>query len=108
MNGRNLVALPVRHQDCCPYILRLVPALNLAALKARPRQDKPVVLWYCLRAIDTTGRGVLDQEQVIHTLETFFDYQRQTAYKHVHAGDGIYWCKHTTRKGKAISSGCKI
>ena len=69
MNGRNLVALPVRHQDCFPYILRLVPALNLAALKARPREDKQLFLWYYLRSIDVTGRGVLAQEQAIHTLE---------------------------------------
>lgn len=63
MNGRNLVALPVRHQDCCRYILRFVPAPNLSVLNARPRQDKQLLLWYCLRAIDTTGCGVLDQEQ---------------------------------------------
>lgn len=102
MNGRNLVALPERHHDSCHYILRLVPALNLASLKARPRQDKQVVLWYCLRAMDTTGRGVLGQKQAIHMLKAFFGYQRQTAYKHLQAGDGIYWCRHTTRKGRAI------
>lgn len=91
MNGRNLVTLPVRHQDCFPYILRLVPALNLAAFKAMSRQDKQVVLWYCMRAIDTAGHGVLDREQAIHILKASFGYQHQTAYKHLQAGNGIYW-----------------
>jgi len=102
MNGRNLVALPVRHQDCCRYILRFVPTLNLATLKARPHQDKQLLLWYCLRAIDTTGRGVLDQEQAVDILKASFGYQRQTAYKHLRAGNDIYWRKHTTRKGQRI------
>jgi hypothetical protein len=102
MIGRNRVALPERQHDSSPYIPRFVPALNLAALKARPREDKQLLLWYCLRAIDTTGRGVLDQVLAIHILKTAFGYPRQTAYKHLQSGDGIYWRRHTTRKGKAI------
>jgi len=101
MNGKNLLAPPVRPQDCCRYILRFVPSLNLAALKARPREDKQLLLWYCLRSIDVTGRGVLDQGQAVHILMTF-GYERQTVYKHLDKGAGIYWRKHTTRKGKAI------
>jgi len=102
MNGRNLLAPPERHQDCCRYIIRFVPSLNLAVLKSRPREDKQLLLWYCLRAIDTTGRGVLDQGLAIHILKTAFGYQRQTVYKHLDKGDGVYWRKHTTRKGRAI------
>ena len=102
MNGRNLLAPPERHQDCCRYIIRFVPPLNLAVLKAQPREDKQLLLWYCLRAIDTTGRGVLDQGMAIHILKTAFGYQRQTVYKHLDKGDCVYWRKHTTRKGRAI------
>ncbi len=102
MNRGNLVAPTERHQDCYRYIIRFVPAINLAALKARPREDKSLLLWYCLRAIDVNGRGVLDQGQVIHILNAFFGYQRQTLYKHLEKGDGVYWHKHTTRKGQAI------
>ena len=94
--------LPEQHRDSCSHILRFVPSLNLAALKARPREDKQLLLWYCLRSIDVTGRGVLDQEHAIHILKVFFGYHRQTCYKHLDTGDGVYWRKHTTRKGQAI------
>ncbi len=102
MNGKNLLAPPEQHRDSCSYILRVVPSLNLAALKARPREDKQLLLWYCLRAIDTNGRGVLDQRLAIHIVKTAFGYQRQTVYKHLDKGNGGYWRKHTTRKGKVI------
>jgi len=102
MNRGNLVAPPERHQDRCRYIIRFVPALNLAALKARPREDKQLLLWYCLRAIDATGHGVLGQDEAINILRASFGYRRQTCYKHLKAGDGVYWRSHTTRKGKAI------
>lgn len=102
MIGRNRVALRERQHDSSPYIPRFVPALNLAALKARPREDKQLLLWYCLRSINVSGRGVLDQKQAINILKASFGYQRQTAYKHLDKGDGVYWRKHTTRKGKAI------
>lgn len=93
--------LPEQHRDSCSYTLRFVPSLNLAALKARPREDKQLLLWYCLRSIDLTGRGVLDQGQTVHILMTF-GYERKTLYKHLDKGDGVYWHKHTTRKGRAI------
>jgi hypothetical protein len=102
MIGRNLVALPERQHDSSPYIARFVPALNLATLEARPREDKQLLLWYCLGSIDVTGRGVLDQKQAINILKASFGYQRQTAYKHLQAGDGIYWRRHTIRKSRAI------
>ena len=66
MNGKNLADSLVRRQNHCPYTLRMIPALNLAALKTRSRQDKQALLWYCLRAIDVEGCGVLYQEQAIH------------------------------------------
>jgi len=79
----NLVTLPERQHDFPRYVIRLVPSLNLAALKAHLREDKQLLFWYCLRAIDTTGRGVLGQEQAIHILKAFFGYQQRTCYKHL-------------------------
>ena len=52
--------------------------------------------------MDATGRGVLGQEKAINILQASFGYQRQTAYQHLKAGDGIYWRKYITRKGQAI------
>jgi len=101
LNSKNPVASLERHQNY-PYIIRMVPALNLAALKSRPREDNQLLLWYCLRAIDATGRGLLDQEAAINLLSASFRYQRQTVYKHLAKGDCAYWRKLTTRKGQAI------
>ena len=102
MNEKHLVGLPVRCQDHRPCTLRFVPALNLTALRARPHEDKQLLLWYCLRCIDAAGRGVLGQEEAVNILRAGFGYQRQTAYKHLEVGDGIYWRRHTSRKGRAI------
>lgn len=102
MNGRRVAGLPVRHEDHCRYTLRLVPTLNLAALNARPRQDGSIMLWYCLRAIDTCGRGVLDQEQAVQTLSSVFGYRRQTCHKHLQVGEGSYWRRHMSRKGRTV------
>ena len=82
------------------YVIRLVPSLNLAALKVRPRKDNQLLLWYCLRAIDSTGCGVLDQEITINILRTTFSYKRQTVYKHLRAGDGLFWQRHVSRQGR--------
>ncbi|MBA7703170.1 hypothetical protein ES703_111952 [subsurface metagenome] len=85
-----------------PFIVRFIPGLNCAALSARPRQDKQLLLWYCLRSIDAaTGRGVLLQDITIETLKQHYGYQRGTAYKHLAAGDGVYWqVHHSTRNGQ--------
>jgi hypothetical protein len=101
LNSKNPVASPERHQNY-PYIIRMVPALNLAVLKARPRKDNQLLLWYCLRAIDTTGCGVLDQEMTAKILRAIFNYKRQTVYKHLHAGDGVFWRRHINRRGRPV------
>jgi len=83
-------------------VIRLVPQLNTAALSARPRQDKQLMLWYILRSIDSdTGRGVLKIDMAIEILMDQYGYQRQTARKHLAAGDGVYWhIHHSTRNGQ--------
>lgn len=96
------VGPPLQLPDRDRSTIRLVPALNLAVLRSKPRQDKQLWLWYCLRAIDVQGRGVMAQEEAIHMLKSTFGYKRQTAYKHLQVGDNIYWHRHTTRKGQAI------
>ncbi len=82
--------------------LRFVPGLNCAALSVRPRQDKQLMLWYCQRSIDaTTGRGVLLLDTAIEILTQYYGYRRQTVYKHLAAGDGVYWrVHHSTRNGQ--------
>lgn len=82
--------------------IRLVPQLNCAALMAKPKQDKQLILWYCLRSIDSgTGRGVLLQDEALEILNKHYGYQRQTAYKHLLAGAGTYWkIHHSTRNGQ--------
>jgi len=83
-------------------VIRVVPSLNLAALKARPRRDAQLLLWYCLRAIDTTGCGRLDQETSTKILIRIFNYKRQTVYKHLHAGDGAFWRRTVSQKGRTV------
>lgn len=84
------------------YGIRFVPSLNLAALKVRPRRDAQLLLWYCLRAIDTAGCGRLDQERTAKILIRIFNYKRQTVYKHLHAGDGVFWQRLANREGRTI------
>lgn len=102
MSDNPPVGHPHPSTDYHQYILRLVPPLNLAALRATPRHDKQLLLWYCLRAIDTTGRGVLEQRHVVSMLCVYFGYKRPTVYKHLKTGNTVYWRLHRTRKGKAI------
>jgi hypothetical protein len=82
--------------------IRFVPSLNLAALNIRPRIDDQLLLWYYLRGIDTAGCGRLDQETTAKILTRIFNYKRQTVYKHLHAGDGVFWQRHASRKGRTI------
>lgn len=87
---------PVAHK------IRLVPQVNCAALKSSPKQDKSLILWYCLRSMDSgTGRGVLLQDDAIEILKEHYGYQRQTAFKHLVAGNGAYWrIHHSNRNGQ--------
>ncbi len=98
--------LPVGHlpapDDHTGYTLRFVPPMNLAALSRRPRQDKALLLWYCLRAVDVTGRGVLDQSSTVDILCTHFGYKRQTVYNHLQKGSSVYWRLHRSRRGQAL------
>lgn len=77
------------------------------------KQDKQLILWYCLRSIDAgTGRGVLLLDDAIEVLEKHYGYKRRTTYKHLRAGIGAYWkIHHSTRNGQTyiiISSLYKV
>ena len=71
------------------------------------------MLWYCCRSIDAAkgrgvprqgtakGQGILLQDTAIEILKQHFGYKRQTVYKHLLAGDGVYWdLHHSTRNGE--------
>lgn len=82
--------------------IRPVPQFSCAALSAKPKQDKQLFLWYCLRSIGSpNGRGVLKQDTTIEILKRRYNYRRQTVYKHLAAGEGVYWHRHhSTRTGR--------
>jgi hypothetical protein len=84
------------------HVIRFVPSLNLAALQVRPRRDAQLFLWYYLRAIDPAGCGRLDQETTVKILIRIFNYKRQTVYKHLRAGDGFFWRRTVSQKGRPI------
>jgi len=92
--------IPQIQNNC--QVIRLVPQLNTAALSARPRQDRHLLLWYCLRSIDSdTGRGFLLFDTTLDILKDQYGYKRSTAYNHLAAGNGAYWnIHHSTRNGK--------
>lgn len=102
MTDNRLAGYPHPSKECLGYTIRFAPSLNLAALQAHPRHTKPLILWYCMRAIDRAGRGVLDQRDVVQILCLHFGYKRQTVYKHLKTGSAVYWRLHRSRKGKAI------
>ena len=85
--------------------LRIVPALNCAALAACPRrenqvrlipdvsaaaykqeQTEEVILWHCLGAIDNScnhGNGFLLLETALEQLQSRFHFTEPTAYRHI-------------------------
>lgn len=75
--------------DTPPNPVKLYPGLSAAALKAG--LDKELALWYELRAIDVTGYGLLDLDNALVTLVSYFGYSQRTAYRLLKAGDGKLW-----------------
>jgi hypothetical protein len=76
-------------------IIRLIPGICLAALKKG--LDKELALWFCLRSLNTSGCGALDQEIAVSGLVREFGYSKSTVYRVLRQGEGIFWGKH--RKG---------
>lgn len=74
-----------------PSKVRLVPTLSIAAL--RRGLDKELAIWYCLRAINCWGSGVLELELAMEALIQRFSYSRSTAYRHLSQGEGRFWVR---------------
>lgn len=69
--------------------IRLVAGLSATALKAK--QDKELAMWYCLRALSTTGDGYINLERAIEGLTGVFNYGPRTITRLLQAGEGIFW-----------------
>jgi hypothetical protein len=74
-------------------MVRLVPNLSLAALKAN--LDKELAVWYCLRAINYWGSGNLDLRAAVDALTSRFHYSRSSVYRLLASGDDILWSRRT-------------
>ena len=72
-----------------PGRVRLVP--NLSAAAFREKQSKELTVWYCLRAINHWGSGVIDKGRAISGLIDYFGYSLPTAYRHLILGEGHFW-----------------
>lgn len=88
------------HQDGTVVNLRMVPGLNISALQQK--KDKPLFLYYCLRALDVDGVGKLEKKPAIAALVAQFGYTRQTAGKHLQEGTGLFWRVHQCRDGREL------
>jgi len=73
--------------------VKLYPELSAAALQSS--QDKQLALWYCLRAINRTGSGILDYQRAIETLSDY-GYSVATARRHLRQGSGQLWAVEDT------------
>lgn len=59
--------------------LRFIRELNLAVLIQK--KGGRLFLWYCLRAIDTKGHGMVDFTPTLEALVRDFNYSKSTAYR---------------------------
>jgi hypothetical protein len=83
--------------NVCQLPVRLHGELSAAALQTS--QDKPLALWYALRAINTSGSGVLDYGRAITTLSAYA-YTPGTARRHLREGRGTFWTIENTPDGR--------
>ena len=68
-------------------VIRLVPKLSIAALRAK--LNKELARWYCLRAINHWGSGHLGLEDAIDTHVSLFGYSASMAYRTLTGDDGL-------------------
>lgn len=78
-----------------PLIVRFIPELSAAALKAG--LDKELALWYELRAINANGSSRLILNDALAALVSSFGYSQSTAYRLLRAGDGSLWRLYNNR-----------
>ena len=69
--------------------VRLIPDISAKGLKDHKATE--LSLWYCLRAINHWGSGVLDMEFALQALIDTFGYNRRTVYRQLAKGESIFW-----------------
>src|SRR5271157_1875957 len=69
--------------------IRFIPDISAKGLKNHMVNETS--LWYCLRAINHWGSGVLDMEIVLQALIDTFGYNRRTVYRQLAKGKGVFW-----------------
>ena len=69
-------------------VVKLVPKLSIAALKAKLNRE--LVLWYCLRARNHRGSWRLGLEDAIGALVYLFDYSTSIAHMALTDDDSLF------------------
>ena len=85
----NPIIAPSAGLSTLPTDIRMVPGLNNAALLMK--KDQELLLWYYLRAMDSTGKGYVDYNPILEALVHDFGYSRPTLMRVFRRGEGIFW-----------------
>ncbi len=85
--------------------LRFIPELNLAALYKK--KGGLLFLWYCMRAIDTKGHGMMDFAPTLEALVRNFKYSKSTAYR-ILMGKGFWDIRQRPEADGTMTTRIKI
>lgn len=85
--------------------LRFIPQLNLAALIKK--KGSQLFMWYCLRAIDTKGHGMMDFTPTLQALVRNFKYSKSTAYR-ILMGKGFWDIRQRPEADGTVTTRIKI
>ena len=85
----NSILAPSAVKSTLPANIRMIPGLNNAALLMK--KDQELLLWYCLRAMDSTGKGYVDYNPILEALVHDFGYSRRTLMRLFRRGEGVLW-----------------
>lgn len=77
--------------------VRIYGELSAAAIVRG--EDLPLAMWYALRALNTSGSGVLDYARALTSL-TEYAYTEGTARRHLRQGLGTYWTFEAADDGR--------
>jgi hypothetical protein len=72
-----------------PNSVRLIPDVSAAAL--RSGEYRELALWYCLRVLNHSGNGQIDQEEAFIRLKKEFRYTWSTLRAHYSLGESKFW-----------------
>lgn len=72
---------------------------ELSAAAFQRGEDLPLAMWYALRALNTSGSGVLDYGRALTSL-TEYGYTEGTARRHLRQGLGTYWTFEAADDGR--------